>query len=154
MSKSNYKKSASDYLQRGNGDLKLLFTKLKEMEYLSHKIAAYMDFTLHRDYKIAPLKDNCLILIASNASIATHLRFQIPDFLKKFEQDPHLKKIRNINCKVSPHLSITHKSSKTHHRKIALLSAKTSRHLQEAAQTIKDEKLRRIMERIAKHRAE
>jgi hypothetical protein len=43
-----------------------------------------------------------LVLIVANGSVATQLRFQIPDLLKKFKLDPILKRIHDIQCKVRP----------------------------------------------------
>lgn len=143
------KKTIADHLQKSGQELQSVLTKIKELERLNQKFLFHLDPALKNYCQIANWQNNRLIILAANASVATQLRFQIPDLLKKFKQDSLLKKFQDIHCIVRPFSSRL--QSMPHPRKINPLSPETAKQIHEIAQSLSDDKLREVMEKIAKH---
>lgn len=142
-------KKADLFFEANNPDLHFLFTRLKILKELNTKISAILNKELKESCQVANVINERLILIATNASVATQLRFQIPDLLKRFKKDPLLKKIRDIQCKVRP--AETRQSANSPIQKMAFLSEETATIMLDIANTIADPALKAILMRIAKH---
>lgn len=145
----NPSKKATSYLQATGHELKTLFAKVKELRRLNEKVMAYIDPALGAYCQVANFSAGRLTIIAANGSIATQLRFQTLDLLRRFKQDPSLQFIREIQYKVqstSPHLPSPRSAKKS----MAALSPETAGIVSMMAESITDPKLREVMDRIAK----
>ena len=149
--KNQPSKKAGAFLQTENRDARALFEKIKLITELNSTIKPLLDENI-RDYcQVGNLIGDKLILIAANGSIATEVRFQSVDLLRKFKQQPALPTIQTIHCKVRPATSSSRPSSPKP-TKMAPLSSATANIVQDIARSLKDPALREVMERIAKHK--
>src|SRR3990167_1545581 len=137
----SFSKKAGSLLQSEHHDLKSLMTKVKQLEKLNQKFIEYLPNELKNYCHVANINGNRLIIMAANGSIATQLRFQSPDILKKMNSNPLFACIKEIHCKVampnSRRLSKTIKSAT-----MSLLSNETAALIRDFAKSLDDEKLR------------
>lgn len=144
-------KKANTFLLTENRDLKFVFSKIRQLDQLNRHVAVHLDPPI-RDYcQAANVIGGKLILIVANGSIATQIRYQTTDLIKKFALDPALHDIRDIHCKVRP--APTSTASRPVYRKskrMEPISSETSTIINDIAEGIEDPKLREIMQRIAK----
>lgn len=138
-------KLASDYLF-GLGSVLEQVHELKKLnqhfkKFLTPEIADYCFVTKLINHK--------LTVLTANGSIATQLRFESFDLLRKFKSDEVLKSVKQIEPKVRPQQSMTPATKPT--KKIPRLSATSAESIEAIAQSIKDEKLRNALLRIASH---
>lgn len=149
-------KKISAYLknQQGNG-LPALFSKLKVLAEINRQLINYLDPKLAPYCQAANLHHRCLIMMVANGSVATQLHYQIPDLIAKFQNNSLLQTINEIKCKVRPsqHLSPLLSTShvQTPIRNELYLSAKSAEIVRETAESMKDPKLKAIMQKIASH---
>ncbi len=143
-------KKIDQYLQSNHHDLQFLFTKIHLLKKINEQVMPYLDPHLAKYCQVANFADHKLVFITANAAIATQLRFQSPELLKRFRQDPSLKNIYHIECKVRPSEQfITHDVKVPDENKMPLLSSITAASVREIAQSLSDPLLKEIMERIA-----
>lgn len=141
-------KKADNFLETDNRDLQFVFTKLKQLELLNQKVVSYLDDNIAKYCQVANVAEKRLILIVANGSIATQIRFQSLDLLRKFKQDAMLRHIQDIQCKVRP----AQAGPLTSYRKLKnmpALSNETAEIVRDIAETIEDSALREVMVRIA-----
>lgn len=149
MNHSSYKK-ADDFLEHDGRDLRIVFTKIAILDELNHKVQAYLDPNIGKYCQVANMSNGKLTLLAANGSIATQIRFQSIDLVKKFKQNPALKHINAVECKVRvsqapmPERLASHPS-----KQMAGLSPETAEMMSAIAETISDPKLSAVMARIA-----
>lgn len=147
-------KKANAYLKAENHDLRMVFAKIKELAVLNEKVAQYLEPSIANYCQVANMVGPKLVLLAANGSIATQLRFQLPDLLKKLKADSHpaLQKTQEIQCKVHPSF-LPHKQAMAPKKKRAMQkpSPETARMMHELAESIEDPKLKEVMKRIAGH---
>jgi len=148
MDKSSSKK-VNRFITHNSHDLQTVYATINKLAALSKKIMVHLDKTITPYCQVANLVNGRLTLVVANGSVATQLRFQINDILRKFQEDPALKHINAIECKVRPvnQLSarLTPKAAKT----MPLLSPQTAEIVKTIAESIDDAELREVMERIA-----
>jgi len=151
--KEKSSKKVDDYLQSGNHDLRSLFAKVRVLEDINRKVSAYLDKNIVDYCQVANLLGNRLVILAANGSIATQLRFQITDLLRKFKQDAQLKHIHHIDAKVHPGFTRgpTQQSAPPKGKKMPPLSAATAATIRDFAESLDDPKLKEVMKRIAQH---
>jgi hypothetical protein len=123
------------------------------LEDLNQRVAAYLDKNIAEYCQVANLLGNKLVILAANGSIATQLRFQVSDLLRKFKQDPKLRHILQIESKVHPGFSrhAPQQSTPSKGKKMPPLSAGSAEIMNEFAETLEDPKLKAVMKRIAAH---
>ncbi|RDI44786.1 DciA family protein [Aquicella lusitana] len=143
-------KKANAYFDTSNHNLQSLLNKVKVLKALEEKIAVYLDPALRAFCQVANYSNRRLVILAANGSVATQLRFQAMDLLRKFKQDPALQEIQEIHCKVLPSLSQpASPPAKQSAAKMPPLSTETASIVREIASSLDDPKLREVMERIA-----
>jgi hypothetical protein len=141
-------KKAHAFLKSENHELEMLFGKMSALASLNEKITPHIPAGLRAQCQVANAYDDRLILIAANGSIATQLRFQSMDILRKLKQDSALAHIKEIVCKVRPSSTSTTRSLRQS-RSMQPLSVETAEIVHQIAESIEDPNLRRIMQRIA-----
>ena len=144
-------KKANDYLKTDNQDIKSLFAKIQEITELSALVMPFIPDELRQYCQIANLINKQLIIITANGSVATQLRFQTADLLRKFKQNPSLNCIQSIQYKVHPGFSATAPRQRPPKRQtVTPLTPETANMINEIADSLEDPKLREVMKRIAK----
>lgn len=138
-------KSASDYLQ-GLGSIIQQVGQLKELnqhfkQYIAPEIAEYCFVTRLVNHK--------LTVLTASGSIATQIRFESFDLLRKFKGDAVLKEVKQIETKVRPQQAPGGSHKKT--KKVAKLSTASSEIIESIAESIDDEKLKKALLRIASY---
>lgn len=151
MKNPSSKKTAS-YLQTTDGNLQPILAKVQELDKLNQKILPFLEPNIVKYCQIANLIGNKLVIIVANGSVATQLRFQTTDLLRHFKQDPILKNILEIQCKVRPPESpVGGRRTPRTLPKMQSLSPETANMVSDMAESLEDPKLRDIMRRIAKN---
>lgn len=150
MNKPSFKK-ADDFIEFNARDLKTVFAKINLLEQLSHKVLACLEPEIAKYCQVANLVESKLTLIVANGSIATQIRFQTQDLIKKLHQHPMLKAVRFVECKVRPAQNqLSNRLTTNQSSNMGLLTPETGEMICAMAETIEDEKLREIMVRIGK----
>lgn len=144
------RKTTEDLLEAGGRDLDFVMSKVKRLAEIQTQLAKYLDPQLAAYCQVANMLDQRLTLIVANGSIATQIRFLSNELLKKFKQDPQLRTIQQIDCKVRPPQSATARMETPKNKYAPLLSADSAAVVDEIAETIEDPKLKEVMKRIAK----
>jgi len=144
---SNFKKPNA-YFLGDNQDLQFVFAKVKKLAEINKKILELIDPAIRRSCQVANMAGNKLIIITANSSVATQLRYQIPDMLAKMRQDPALKHVNDIQTKVgTPQTRLSQPDNVI--RQAAYLSSETAQQIKDMAKSLDDKKLREVMEKIA-----
>lgn len=142
-------KKVNAFLRVENKNLNIIIAKVKEINELNQKFSAYVDPHM-RDYcQVANRIGSRLIILTANGSVATQLRFQGVDLIRKFKQDPMLKKIQEIHCIVRP--IDTKRFLVPATKKVALLSEETAETIKAISDSLEDPKLKEVMQKIASH---
>ncbi len=146
-------KSISSLLQPNHRDLQTVLSKVKAIQTLNQTIIPMLDESLQKYCQVANLTNGVLVLLTANGSVATQMRYTIPDLLKKLRGNPSLRHIREVQCKVRPpvEVDVVRGGVKTKRKKVALLSTETAETLMDMAETIEDPELRAAMQRIAQN---
>jgi len=142
--------SVANLLQKDSTGLSKLTIKLKQLTQWNDWLKDALpleDKDLAKHCQIVGIDRTSLIVIADTAHWVTRFRFFIPNLLKVLQNYPDLKNIGSICCKVRPahHRQMNNKKPKS----TVVLSKKNAQVLMEDAAQIKDEKLRKVMEKIA-----
>ena len=137
------------FLQKEKPRLEGIFNKIRELETLNTAFKKYIAADYLPYCQVANRLNHDLIILVANGSIATQLRFQTPDLLKQFKQDPILKNISALQFKVRlPFIPSRLPIKMT--AKMALLAPETAEIIDQMAASLVDPKLKAIMQRIAK----
>lgn len=105
-----------------------------------------IDSSLKGLVHVATFSEGCLTVIADNASIATRLRFVENELISQLRSFSEFKTIQKIKCKVRP--TSAEAPTKTVERHI---SSDNAQLLKQASEHIKDERIKKALENIAKH---
>jgi hypothetical protein len=141
---------ANHILENNNQILNGLFHKLRNIRHLHSLLVAHLEPYLAEQCRVIKFEKNCLFVMTENGSWATRLRFQIPQLMAALRTHPELENLAGIICKIKP--AFTNETlTAAKKRPVAKLSQKTSESILNAAKSITDEKLRRVLERIASH---
>jgi hypothetical protein len=143
-------KKISSFIENDSRDLQTVYAKINMLDQLSSKVMIHLDATIAKYCQVANLVNGKLTLIVANGSVATQLRFQVNDVLRKIRQDPSLKHITSIECKVRPSQNqISSRLSTKAPKTMPALSAQTADIVKNIAESIDDPELREVMTRIA-----
>jgi len=147
---SSFKK-ANDFIEHNDHDFQTVFVKINLLQALNQKIFIHLDKDMAKYIQVANLVNGKLTLIAANGAIATQLRFQVNDLLRKFNQDASLKPILSIICKVRPTQDQEPpRLARTAAKNMPALSPQTAEIVKTIAESITDPELKKVMARIAK----
>ena len=145
MSDHSFKK-ADAIIELDCRDLRIVFAKVSLLQEINSKISNYLDPNIAPYCQVANMTENKLILIVANGSVATQIRFQKMDLLKKCKQHPELQNIQQIECKVRPP---EQRGEGIRSSYAPSLSSQAAYIIREMAETLEDPKLKEVMERIA-----
>ncbi|MFZ2315112.1 MAG: DciA family protein [Gammaproteobacteria bacterium] len=145
-------KKADAILSKGR-ELPQVFAKIQQLDILNRLVADHLEVNMRQYCKVAHLTSGRLTLVVANGSIATQLRFQTSDLIKRFANVPALKYVKEIHCKVHPSITETARTASRptarQQRQMSLLSTETAEIIQSMADSLEDPHLRAVMQRIA-----
>lgn len=145
-------KKADQFLQTEGTELQGLLRKVMQLSAIQTKLRTYLHPDIFQYCQVGNYAQGVLTLITANGSVATQIRFQGPDLIRKFKEDNVLKAIREIQCKVRPyHQASPPTPDNTPVQKMNLLSQESANHVRAIAESMTDEKLREAMLKLAKH---
>lgn len=145
------KTTITAYLQHDSKTLSHLLIKFNQLKTWNKWLQECLqqESILLEHCQIVGLDKTSLIVIADNSHWVTRFRFFIPELLIQFREYPDFQNIRAICCKVRPpHYAAVRKSK----RQPLVISTQTAEIVQEAANKIKNERLKEILMQIAKKR--
>ncbi len=123
--------------------------KLKEKAQANHLLNTVLKrllpSPLNQHVWVVGIEKNCLQLTTDRAVWATRLRYQRRELLKQISSDPSLK-LTEITVTVCKQTSRTPKPRQQHRN---TLTASAKKAIKNAASTVTDDEIRRILERIA-----
>ena len=79
-------KKATTILQANNQDFQYVLSKAKLINELNAKVAVHLDASMRKYCQVANIGNNVLTLIVENGSVATQLRYSLPDCCAYFSQ--------------------------------------------------------------------
>lgn len=146
----NPSKQVAALLKTENRDLQFILGKVKILAELNTKLAPFLG-ALASDCYVANFEGSKLVLITASGAIATQIRFQTADLLRKLKSDPDksLQKINDIQCKVNPAFAPPLPQKAELGKKMSPLSYETAEFMRQLAESLEDPALREIMGRIA-----
>jgi hypothetical protein len=137
-------------LQQDSSLLQGILDKLKHFKDLHTILAQYLDTKLAAHCQVVNMENGHLVIITDSALWATQFRFQIPALLPKLQKHEPLSSLKNISCKISPS-SKTQIPEAPHTAMMPRLSLQTAEMILTAAKTINHDKLKLILQKIAKN---
>jgi len=146
----NSSKKACDYLQAKNQNLQSILAKVKQLTELNTHFVKYIDPNIAQFCYVANVINDRLIVIAADGSVATQLRFEAMELIRKFKADPLLKNIKHIESKVRPSFAPV-KNTVNPRRPMQPMSTHTAELVNDIAETLEDPRLREALKRIAKN---
>ena len=138
-------------LQHKNNSLDTLFMKLKELQELQKILNSLLEPKLAAACQVVSVENNIMTVMTHSALWATRFRFQAPQLLDQLKTYESLKELKNIFCKIAPKHIITAENIPSISEPMESLSPATAKFILDAAQTIKDSKLKSVMEKISGH---
>ncbi len=133
-------------LKQDNKALQTLLGRVNQLKEWNRLFAEYLEPEIAKHCEIVNYEKNCFIVIVENGSYATQLRFQIPDLMAKLKQHPQWVKLSGIICKTRPKHTL---ASNSRSRTKTYLTQKTAKSILDSAQSVKDEKIRTRLQKIA-----
>ncbi len=139
------------YLQPANKTLVSVLSHVRQIQQWNQWLRECLpdEDKLAEHCQLVSRSNRSLIAIADSAHWVTLFRFRIPTLLEKLRAYPGMQDLQAICCKVRP--SHSHSSVKKKCGSQKKLSPKNAALMLEAAQKIKDEKLRAALEKIARN---
>ncbi len=141
------KPTIASYLQHESKTLSNLLLKFNRLKMWNKWLKECLreEAVLLEHCHIVGLDKNSLIVIADNPHWVTRFRFFIPDLLINLRQYDDFKNIKSICCKVKPPRYSAVKPKKH----TFVISNQTAQIVEQAANKIKNEKLKKILLKIA-----
>ena len=144
---SDDKKHTCDLRQHHNVKLSYLLEKSKALQNLQNIFNSFVSAALIKHCIVANYKKETLVLLTDSASWSTKIRFMTPELLKQLKTTEPFTDIKKIKCKVRP------KENEIAHVKKQnpiTISAENARSIKTMANTIKDDRLRESLLKLAK----
>jgi hypothetical protein len=129
--------------------LTTLLGKVADLRQLNQLFSQYLDPDLAKHCQVVKIDRDCLIVVVDNNHWISQLRFHIPDLLPKLRTHAPYQNLKAICSKMKPDYKPFVPRRKSPPMK--LLSQDAADKMLDAAKSIKDERLRGILERIARH---
>lgn len=141
-------KTATDFLKHDSQTFAGLLLRLNKLKQWNAWMAEFLarEKILTEHCQIVGLDKSSLIVIADNAHWVTRFRFFIPELISKLRNCPGLEKLGSICCKVRPPYYAPVSRGKKYKPTLSAVSAAI---LRDAASKIKDDKLRKSLEKMA-----
>lgn len=145
----------SAFLSPGYRDLTTIMSKVKAIDKLHQTLQEILPDELRQYVRVANLSNGILVALVANGAVATQLRYHNRTLIKKLHKNPALNHIKEIQVKVrpdNPTKVFERPVDKKKLRKAASpLGQDAADILIDMAQTIDDPRIRKTLEKIARH---
>lgn len=126
-----------------NTSLTEIIKKSERLDTLNHELKKHLAQELATNCRVANFNNGCLVIEVSNAALATRLRYETPELLRKFRSESRLSNLRSISYYIQgDSVQVPEKPRQS-------LSRKAADTLTEAAGKIKDPELEAALRRLA-----
>ena len=143
----NSAKSIATIINSGNSYIKSLIKKAETFQDLEHKLKSYLNTEINSKFELASVNQDVAILITSSSSMATRLRYNIPEILSILQNQLAHTYIKIVRVKLVPNnVKRPDKMSPS-----PRLSAESAELLMSTANNIQDSAIRESLLRIARH---
>lgn len=136
-------------LNTDSKSLQSLLVKVNQAKEFNHLLAQYLPAETMKHCQVVKYEKNCLFVIVENGNWATQLRFHIPNLIKQLRQCSGFENLSGIICKTRP--SYHTSKNKYRARFLSILSEEVSKKILEIAESIRDSRLKKIIQKIAGH---
>ena len=134
------------FLLPKKGNVAELITHANEVEKLNKQFQGLLDASLRGHVRLSNVRIGTLILTVESPVWASKLRYMGPILLQKLQNNPHIfKNINHLEIKVQPARKQTQKQSLSPRH----LSKNASRCIQDMANSIDNEELKKALDRLA-----
>lgn len=103
-----------------NKQLADLYQQAIQLDELNHQLALYLPPTLRTGCSIGSFIKGCLVIVASNAGVATELRYYLPTLRDQLRKEAGLYQLLSIKVQMvttlSPHITTTNRKASTSHQ--------------------------------------
>ena len=151
MAKITHKGAVSHIAQSDTTVTQKIVQQLSVIDTFNQALQTCLELRLAEHCRVANYDKGRLVIEADSAACATAIRYRIPELLAALRQNLELPALTQIDYYVKPEQATPQVTTTKNHLQISAASAET---LHGMAEGIKDEKLRNLLQRIAKHRAE
>ena len=86
---------------RSNNNFAQILAHARELDHLDHILASALDATLTSHCQVAEFRNQCLILVCSNATFATRIRMISQQLLESFREEG-VSGIERIDIRIAP----------------------------------------------------
>ena len=143
----NSTKSITTIISSGNSDIKNLIKKAQTFHDLGHKLKRYLNTEINSKFELANVNQDVVTLVTSSSSMATRLRYNIPEILSILQNQLACTYIKTVRIKLVPDNVIRPDRMRPSPR----LSAESAELLISAANNIQDSGIRESLLRIARY---
>jgi len=124
-----------------------IYRHLQQLNKISKQVHECLDSKFTPFVNVANIRQDKLVLVVSSAVWATAIRYRIPEILSQFKRYPELRPVQSIELYIEPQ-----RVTKTSVKKSKIkLTPSAATGLKQFAASIDDEKLSKILHRIASH---
>ncbi len=145
----NQSKKAQEYLEKEGQHFQHVLQKVRQLQRLNEHFKAVIPENIRDLCYITNMQYDRITVVAANGSIATQLRFEGTDILRKLKNHDCFKYIKKIDCKVSPSLALPNKNPTGH--QIKPLTKQSAQIIKDIADSIDDDRIRDALKRIAEY---
>ena len=92
--------SVKQLLQTQHSALQRIFAKVRQLNELNELLKKELEPELVKHCMVANVYTDRLIVLVENGSIATRLRFSVPDLLPRLKAHNLLKDIKTVECRI------------------------------------------------------
>lgn len=143
------KHSIESYFKNPKHQLANLVDKINQLRVFNQALIGILEDKLMRHCQVVNVEQGTLTLITDSASWATKLRFQTPEILKKMQTSSTFLKIKKLKVLIRPkERLITKKQPK---KKTLHLSRESAQIISDAANHLKNIRLKKALNKIAEH---
>lgn len=143
---------ALSYFLASESTLATIFHKLESLKVLNQLWQKKMDADLAKHSFIANQRDDVLIIEVDNAAFATRLRYNIPEIILQLREEKEFLFLKKIEWYICPSLALSPRRKKE--KRKLFLSDSVIRLLNNTAENMANEKLRKALLKLARKEGE
>ncbi len=137
-------------LQKQNYQLQQILQQAQRLQALNELVQQFLQPQMRVHCRVANYQQGSMVLAADNASVATLLRYDLPNILQKIRQTDGFAGLANIKVHVSK-LHAPAKQAASHSRDQQLSNYGTQC-IQQLASSLQDSDLREALQRLGKQK--
>lgn len=130
--------------QHVNITIRHLHEQVSQIKKLQKQFSNLIDPELGKYVSVANLKNQTLILIADNASVATHIKLMTPELIRLLNETASAFAITAIKCKIKKSIE----PPKAPKLQTNSISKESARAIAQAAESIRNPKLQAALKKL------